>query len=180
MPHLYTMLYPVFRARLSLHIIHCVYTRALIKWYITKLECTPLHWYIMIMHVQLVHMSMHATSYSMNTWARIQCYIMVFRVRISFHITYVLALIHAPKVFHHAPKTLKGYHPLDFCLPSWIFQKYSVRVCSRSQGSRNPTAMMTKFYLYCMTLKIKVKHLFAWPFLSLVVNMIQTRSWCQF
>ena len=28
-------------------------------------------------------------------------------------------------------------------------------------GSRNPTVIMKKFYLYCMTLKIKVKHLFA-------------------
>ena len=33
-------------------------------------------------------------------------------------------------------------------------------------GSRNPTVIMKKFYLYCMTLKIKVKHLFAWPFSS--------------
>ena len=47
-------------------------------------------------------------------------------------------------------------------------------------GSRNPTVIMKKFYLHCMTLKIKVKHLFAWPFLSPVVNMIQSWSWCRF
>ena len=47
-------------------------------------------------------------------------------------------------------------------------------------GSRNPTVIMKKFYLYCMTLKIKVKHLFAWPFSSPVVNMIQSWSWCRF
>ena len=46
------------------------------------------------------------------------------------------------KVFRQ-PKTSKGGggyhpHPLDFCLPVRIFWKY--------------------FYLYCMTLKIKVKH----------------------
>ena len=47
-------------------------------------------------------------------------------------------------------------------------------------GSRNPTVIMKKFYLYCMTLKIKVKHLFAWPFLSPVVKIIQSWSWCRF
>ena len=34
--------------------------------------------------------------------------------------------------------------------------------------------IMKKFYLYCMTLKIKVKHLFARSFLSQVVNMIRS------
>ena len=47
-------------------------------------------------------------------------------------------------------------------------------------GSRNPTVIMKKFYLYCMTLKIKVKHLFAWSFISPVANMIQSWSWCRF
>ena len=68
--------------------------------------------------------------------------------------------------------------PLDFCLPVRIFQKYFSWVCFL--GSRNPTVILKKFYLFCMTLKIKVKHLFAWPFLSPVVNMIRSWSWCRF
>ena len=47
-------------------------------------------------------------------------------------------------------------------------------------GSRNPTVITKKFYLHCMTLKIKVKHPFEWPLLSLAVNVVQTWSWCRF
>ena len=87
-----------------------------------------------------------------------------------------------PKVFRQ-PKTPRGggggyHHPPGF-LPSRpnFLKIFLMGMFSRS---RNPTVIMKKFYLYCMTLKIKVKHLFAWPFLSPVVNMIQGRSWCRF
>ena len=85
-----------------------------------------------------------------------------------------------PKVFRQ-PKTPKGglmQPPLDFCLPVRIFLK--IFLMGMFSGSRNLTVIMKKFYLHCMTLKIKVKHLFAWPFLSPVVNMIRSWSWCRF
>ena len=68
--------------------------------------------------------------------------------------------------------------PLDFCLPVRIF--FKIFLMGMFSGWRNPTVIMKKFYLYCMTLKIKVKHLFAWHFLSPVVYMIQTQYWCRF
>ena len=46
--------------------------------------------------------------------------------------------------------------PLDFCLP---FLK--IFLMGMFSESRNPTVLMKKFYLHCMTLKIKVKHFFA-------------------
>ena len=66
-----------------------------------------------------------------------------------------------PKVKIHlrTPRGGVGTTPLDFGLPVRIFRKYFSWVCFRGQG--NPTVIMKKFHLYCMTLKIKVKHLFA-------------------
>ena len=84
-----------------------------------------------------------------------------------------------PKVFRQ-PKTPKGgwMQPPGFLPSRPNFLK--IFLMGMFSGSRNPTVIMKKFYLYCMTLKIKVKHLFAWPFLSPVVHMIQSRSWCRF
>ena len=86
-----------------------------------------------------------------------------------------------PKVFRQ-PKTAQGggwCNPPPGFLPSRPnFLK--IFLMGMFSGSRNPTVIMKKFYLYCMTLKIKVKHLFAWPVLSPVVNMIQSWSWCRF
>ena len=84
-----------------------------------------------------------------------------------------------PKVFRQ-PKTPKGggCNPPGFSPSRLIFLK--IFLMGMFSGSRNPTMIMKKFYLYCMTLKIKVKHLFALSFISPVVYMIQTRSWCRF
>ena len=67
-----------------------------------------------------------------------------------------------PKVFRQ-PKTSKGEGLMQ---PPWIFAFPSefvenIFLVGMFSGSRNPTVMTKKFYLYCMTLKIKVKHLFA-------------------
>ena len=65
-----------------------------------------------------------------------------------------------PKVFRQ-PKTPKGggCNPPGF-LPSRLnFLK--IFLLGMFSGSRNPTVIIKKFYLYRMTLKIKVKHLFA-------------------
>ena len=64
-----------------------------------------------------------------------------------------------PKVFRQ-PKTPKGggYHPPGF-LPSRP-NFLEILLMGMFSGSRNPTVIMKKFYLYCLTLKIKVKHLF--------------------
>ena len=90
-----------------------------------------------------------------------------------------ISLPQMPKVFRQ-PKTPKGggCNPPGFLPSRPNFLK--IFLMGMFSGSRNPTVIMKKFYLYCMTLKIKVKHLFAWPFLSPVVNMIQSRSWCRF
>ena len=64
-----------------------------------------------------------------------------------------------------------GYHPpRGFWSSRPNFSK--IFLMGMFSGSRNPTVIMKKFHLYCMTLKIKVKHLFAWPFISPVANMI--------
>ena len=52
-----------------------------------------------------------------------------------------------------------GYHPPGFLPSRPNFLK--IFLMGMFSGSRNPTVIMKKFYLYCMTLKIKVKHLFA-------------------
>ena len=61
------------------------------------------------------------------------------------------------------PKTPKGgglMQPPPGFLPSRPnFLK--IFLMGMFSGSRNPTVIMKKFYLHCMTLKIKVKHLFA-------------------
>ena len=65
-----------------------------------------------------------------------------------------------PKVKIHlrTPKGC-GYHPPGFWSSRPNFSK--IFLMGMFSGSRNPTMIMKKFYLYCMTLKIKVKHLFA-------------------
>ena len=66
-----------------------------------------------------------------------------------------------PKVFRQ-PKTPKGgggCNPPGFLPSRPNFLK--IFLMGMFLGSRNPTVIMKKFYLYCMTLKIKVKHLFA-------------------
>ena len=65
-----------------------------------------------------------------------------------------------PKVFRQ-PKTPKGggYHPPGFLPSHPNFLK--IFLMGMFSGSRNPTVIIKKFYLYCMTWKIKVKHLFA-------------------
>ena len=68
-----------------------------------------------------------------------------------------------PKVFRQ-PKTPRGgggggYHPPGFLPSRPNFSK--IFLMGTFSGSRNPTVILKKFYLYCMTLKIKVKHLFA-------------------
>ena len=47
----------------------------------------------------------------------------------------------------------------------------SILTFARSRISENPKSVT---WPWCLTLKIKVKHFFAWPFVSPVVNMIQT------
>ena len=68
-----------------------------------------------------------------------------------------------PKVFRQ-PKTPKGGGGVD-ATPPWIFafpsEFLKIFLMGMFSGSRNPTVIMKKFYLHCMTLKIKVKHLFA-------------------
>ena len=86
-----------------------------------------------------------------------------------------------PKVFRQ-PKTPKG-GGVDATPPGFLPSRpnfLKIFLMGMFSGSRNPTVIMKKFYLHCMTLKIKVNHLFAWPFLSPVVNMIQSWSWCRF
>ena len=65
-----------------------------------------------------------------------------------------------PKVFRQ-PKTPKGggYHPPGFSpsRPNFLV----IFLMGMFSGSRNPTVIMKKFYLHCVILKIKVKHLFA-------------------
>ena len=52
-----------------------------------------------------------------------------------------------------------GYHPPGFLPSRPNFSK--IFLMGMFLGSRNSTVIMKKFYLYCMTLKIKVKHLLA-------------------
>ena len=66
-----------------------------------------------------------------------------------------------PKVKIHlrTPKGGVGTTPPGFWSSRPNFSK--IFLMGMFSGSRNPTVIMKKFYLYCMTLKIKVKHLFA-------------------
>ena len=79
-----------------------------------------------------------------------------------------------PKVKIHL-RTPKGggHHNHGFLPSSENFLKISRM--GMFSGSRNPTMIMKKLYLYCMTLKIKVKHPFEWPLLSLAVNVVQIK-----
>ena len=86
-------------------------------------------------------------------------------------------ILRHPRYFANR-KRPRGHHPPGFLPSRPNFLK--IFFIGMFSGSRNPTVIMKKFYLYCMTLKIKVKHHFAWPFLSPVANMIQSRSWCWF
>ena len=85
-----------------------------------------------------------------------------------------------PKVKIHlrTPKGGVGTTPPGFWSSRRNFSKISRM--GMFSGSRNPTVITKKFYLHCMTLKIKVKHPFEWPLLSLAVNVVQTWSWCRF
>ena len=65
-----------------------------------------------------------------------------------------------PKVKIHL-RTPKGggYNPPGFLPSRPNFLK--IFLMGMFSGSRNPNVIMKFFYLYCMILKIKVKHLFA-------------------
>ena len=70
-----------------------------------------------------------------------------------------------PKVKIHlrTPKGGRGgYHPPGFWSSRPNFSK--IFLMGMFSGSRNPTVIMKKFYLYCMTLKIEVKHFFCMTF----------------
>ena len=69
-----------------------------------------------------------------------------------------------PKVKIHLGRP-RGWIPPPGFLPSRPnFVK--IFIMGMFSGPSNPTVIMKQFYLYCMILKIEVKHLFAWPLLS--------------
>ena len=62
------------------------------------------------------------------------------------------------KIYLRTPKGGWIPPPWICAFPSEFFENIFMGMFA---GSRNPTVIMKKFYLHCMTLKIKVKHLFA-------------------